>query len=183
MFLCNDRDHLLFYTEMGCLEFDSGLSKMKSIDAPDYLVIAIDSNDPELEKVKDVALAAKEILTGLQLPSFVKTDGMSALHIYIPLDTKSKFDKSKNAAEYICKLIRLKIPTVTAMEGVDDDYGKVYLNFSLNEKGKGLIAPYSLLPGQSAIVATPLSWQEINDKLRPEDFNPETNYSTPQERR
>ncbi len=106
MFLCNDRDHLLFYSEMGCLEFDSGLSKMKSIDAPDYLVIAIDSNDPELEKVKDVALATKEILTGLQLPSFVKTDGMTALHIYIPLDTKSKFDKSKNAAEYICKLIR-----------------------------------------------------------------------------
>jgi DNA ligase D-like protein (predicted polymerase) len=174
MFLCNDKDHLLFYTEMGCLEFDSGLSKIKSIDAPDYLVIAIDSNDPELEKVKDVALAAKEILTGLQLPSFVKTDGMSALHIYIPLDTKSKFDKSKNAAEYICKLIRLKIPTVTAMDGVDDDYGKVYLTFSLNEKGKGIIAPYSLLPGQSAVVATPLGWEEINDKLRPEDFNPET---------
>jgi bifunctional non-homologous end joining protein LigD len=79
MFQCNDRDHLLFYAEMGCLEFDSGLSKLKSIDAPDYLVIAIDSNDPELEKVKDVALATKEILTGLQLPSFVKTDGMSAL--------------------------------------------------------------------------------------------------------
>jgi len=174
MFLCNDRDHLLFYAEMGCLEFDSGLSRMKSIDAPDYLVIAIDSNDPELEKVKDVALAAKEILTGLQLPSFVKTDGMSALHIYIPLDAKSKFDKSKNVVEYICKLIRLKIPTVTAMEGTDDDYGKVYLNFSLNEKGRALIAPYSLLPGQSAIVATPLSWEEINDKLRPEDFNPET---------
>ena len=174
MFMCNDRDHLLFYSEMGCLEFDSGLSKMKSIEAPDYLVIAIDSNDPELEKVKDVALAAKEILTGLQLPSFVKTDGMTALHIYIPLDVKTKFDKSKNAAEYICKLIRLKVPAVTAMEGADDDYGKVYLNFSLNEKGKGLIVPYSLLPGQSAKIATPLSWQEINDKLRPEDFNPET---------
>ena len=173
MFLCNDRDHLLFYAEMGCLEFDSGLSKMKSIDTPDYLVIAIDSNDSELEKVKDVALATKEILTGLQLPSFVKTDGMTALHIYIPLDTKSKFDKSKNAAEYICKLIRLKVPAVTAMEGDDDDYGKVYLSFSLNETGKGLIAPYSLLPGQSAIVATPLSWEEINDKLRPEEFNPE----------
>jgi DNA ligase D-like protein (predicted polymerase) len=173
MFLCNDKDHLLFYAEMGCLEFDSGLSKIRSIDTPDYLVIVIDSNDPELEKVKDVALAAKEILTGLQLPSFVKTDGMSALHIYIPLDSKSKFDKSKNAAEYICKLIRLKIPKVTAMEGADDDYGKVYLNFSLNEKAKGLIAPYSLLPGQSAIVATPLSWEEINDKLRPEDFTPE----------
>lgn len=171
--LCNDRDHLLFYTEMGYIEFDSGLSRMKSIDAPDFLVIAIDSRDPELTKVKEVALAAKEILTGLQLPSFIKTDGISALHVYLPLDSKGKFETAKNAAEYICKLIRLKVPAIMAMEGSDDDYGKVYLNFSLNEKGKSLIAPYSLLPGQSAVIATPLRWQEIDDKLRPEDFNPE----------
>ena len=171
--LCNDRDHLLFYTEMGCIEFGSGLSRMKSFDAPDYLVIAIDSRDRELTKVKEVAIATKDILTGLQLPSFVKTDGMTALHIYIPIDTKGKFETSKNAAENICKLIRLKLPDITAMEGSDDDYGKVYLNFSLNEKGKSLIAPYSLLPGQSANIATPLRWDEIDDKLRPEDFKPE----------
>ncbi|HMG92397.1 MAG TPA: hypothetical protein VK589_20205 [Chryseolinea sp.] len=171
--LCSDRDHLLFYAETECIEFGSGLSRMKSIDTPDYMVIAIDSRDRELTKVKEVALATKEILTGLQLPSFVKTDGMTALHIYIPLDTKGKFETSKNAGEYICKLIRLKLPDITAMEGSDDDYGKVYLNFSLNEKGKSVIAPYSLLPGQSAVVATPLRWDEIDDKLRPDDFNPE----------
>jgi DNA ligase D-like protein (predicted polymerase) len=172
--LCNDKDHLLLYAEMGFVEFGSGLARMKSVDEPDYMVIVIDSRDRELTKVKEVALAAKDILTGLQLPSFVKMDGLTALHIYIPLDAKSKFDKSKNVAEYICKLIRLKIPAATAMEGSDDDYAKVYLSFSLNEKGRSVIAPYSLLPGQSAIVATPLNWEEIDDKLRPEDFDPET---------
>jgi len=30
-----------------------------------------------------------------------------------------------------------------------------------------------MLPGQSAVVATPLRWDEIDDRLRPEDFSPE----------
>lgn len=171
--LCNDLDHLIFYAELGCLAFDSGISKMKSYDSPDFIVIVLDSRDPELTKVKEVALATKEILSGLQLPCFVKTDGISALHIYVPLDSKSKFETSKKAAEFICRLIRLKIPAITAMEGVDDDYGKVYLHFSVNEKGKTLVVPYSLLPGQSAMVATPLQWSEINENFRPEEFNPE----------
>jgi bifunctional non-homologous end joining protein LigD len=173
IYLCNDGDHLLLYAELGCLEFDSGISKTKSFDSPDFMVIGLDSRDPELTKVKEVALAAKEILSGLQLPSFVKTDGMSALHIYVPLDSKSKFETSRKAAEFICRLIRIKVPAITAMEGDDDDYGKVYLHFSVNEKGKTLVVPYSLLPGQSAIVATPLQWSEINKKLRPEEFTPE----------
>jgi bifunctional non-homologous end joining protein LigD len=42
------------------------------------------------------------------------------------------------------------------------------------KKGKALLHHIPLLPGQSPIVATPLSWEEINDKLRPEEFNPET---------
>ena len=173
--LCNDKDHLLFYVEIGCVEFKCCHSRAKSLDLPDYLVIKIESPDAELGKAIDVVLAAKEILSGLHLPSFVKTYGQSGLHIYIPLDSKGKFETSKAMAEYICKLIRLKVPGLVSLEGSDDHtYGKVSLDYQVNEDGRSIVVPYSLVSGESAFVATPLLWEEVKEDLQVEDLNHET---------
>lgn len=176
LLLCNDREHLLFYVQTGCLEFQTALSRTtKSPDSPDYLVLAIESPDYELAKVIDVALAAKAIFTGLKLPSFVKTDGTSGLHVYIPLDSKSTFAVSKNTAEYLCKLVRLRMPGLVTLKGSEvHAYGKVTVDYSLNEQGKSVVAPYSLVAADSANVATPLLWDEVNERLRVEAFNRET---------
>lgn len=173
--LCDDKDHLLFYAEIGCVEFNCCHSRIKSLDLPDYIVIGIESPEVELAKAKDVALAAKEILSGLNLPSFVKTYGQSGLHIYVPLDSKSKFETSKAVAEYLCKLIRIKVPDLVTLEGSDDhSYKKVSLDYHINEDGKSVVAPYSLVLGESAIVATPLLWEEVKEGLPLEDLNHET---------
>ena len=173
MLLCNDRNHLLFYVQMGGMEFSPFHSRTKSINQPDVLVIGMET-DAEFIKVIQAARVAKDILTGLQLPSFVKTNGGSCLHIYIPLDAKSKFEISKALAEYSCKLIRLKAPELISLEGSDDRaYGKVTLNYSLNEYGKSVVAPYSLVVGESPLVSTPLLWEEVKEGLRLEDFNDE----------
>src|SRR5688500_2767931 len=170
--LCNNKDHLLFYVEIGCLEFSCCHSRMKSLDLPDYIILGVESPDTDLGKAIDVALAAKEILSGLHLPSFVKSDGRSGLHIYVPLDSKGKFETSKAAAEYLCKLIRIKVPNLVALQGSDDhSYGKVALDYFNNEESKSVIAPYSLVTGESPTVATPLLWEEIKEGLQPEDFN------------
>lgn len=174
MFLCNDREHLLLYVELGCVEFDPCNSKVKSLTTPDYVVIAIESGS-DFSKAVDVALTTKEVLDGLKLPSFLKTDGASGLHVYIPLDSKSKYPSSLGVAEYLCKLVRLKIPALVSLAGSDDNsYGKVVLDHLLNQEGAGIIAPYSFVAGGSGIIATPISWDEVNDELKPDEFNHNT---------
>lgn len=175
LLLCNDTEHLLFYVQIGCLEFHAGSSRTKSVDSPDHLILGIESPDYELTKAVNVAIAVKEIFTGLQLPAFVKTDGVSGLHIYLPLDSKSDFEVCKNAAEYLCKMVRLKIPDLVAIKGLDNHaYGKVSLDYQMDEPGKAVAAPYSLVINQSANVATPLLWEEITEGLSAESFNHET---------
>jgi DNA ligase D-like protein (predicted polymerase) len=171
--LCNDKEHLMLYVEMGSLEFNAEHTRTKSI-GPDYIIIALESSEAGLGKAVDVALATKEILEGLKLSSFVKTSSASGLHIYIPLDGKSKTESCKDAAEYLCKLVRLKTPDLVTLAGSDDNtYGKVSLDYLLNEDAKTAIAPYSIMAVTPAMVATPLEWDEVNEKLQPEDFNPE----------
>lgn len=172
LLLCNDEEHLLFYTEKGAVEFRSSATK-KSSNTPDYLVVGIDS-DSEFAKVIEVAITVSEIFTGLTLPSFVTTDGVSGLLIYLPLDGKSDFEICKTVAEYLCKLVRLKIPDLVTIKGDENHtYGKVSLDFTLNEAGKYIVSPYTLLREQLT-VATPLSWEEVNDELRPEEFTHQT---------
>lgn len=175
MLLCNEKEQLLFYVETGCLEFRPCFSKTRSLRSPDYIVVAIDSPDYESIKAIEVAQRTKEILDGLKLPSFVKTDGKSGLHVYIPLDSKSQFQVSMEAAAYICKLAHLKMPDLVALNGSEESgYGKVSVDYSLNEQSKSAVAPYSLVAGESPAVATPLLWEELEKELRPEEFNHES---------
>jgi bifunctional non-homologous end joining protein LigD len=154
------------------LQFNTCHSRTKSIGSPDYVIIGIDPPDTSFEKAIDVALKAKEILFGLQLPSLLKTDGKSGLHIYIPLDSKSEYETGKRLAEYICKLIRLKIPDVVTLNESDkNNYGKVSLDYLVNEKGRSIVAPYSIVPGESANVATPILWNEVKEGLQLQAFN------------
>jgi DNA ligase D-like protein (predicted polymerase) len=174
MFLCNDKEHLLFYAGLGCVEFDPCHSRKNSIHSPDYLVIGIESGS-DFSQVVDVAHATREILTGLQFPAFVKTDASTGLHIYVPLDTKTKFGVCENVAQYVCKLIKLKLPDLVLLKDTDDySYGKVTVDHTVNREGIGIVAPYSFGAGGSATIATPLLWEEVTEGLRVEEFNHET---------
>ncbi len=104
----------------------------------------------------------------------MKTGGASGLHIYVPLDSSSDFETTKHAGEYLCKLVRLKIPDLVILRATEGPaYNKVSLDYLINEQGRGVVAPYSLV-GHSANVAAPLLWEEVNEGLKAEAFNHET---------
>lgn len=173
--LINDNEHLLLAIEREVFEFHPAHARQKRNESPDYIIIVIDSPDSDISKAVEVAVEAKKILDGLRLPAFVKTDGLVGLHIYIPLDAKANFSQSREAAMYLCKLLKLKVPESVAIEGSDDNtYGKVSVDYSLNEKDQSIIAPYSLVAGESVTIATPLLWEEVNDTLRANAFDVET---------
>lgn len=171
--LCNDREHLLFFVEAGCVQFDVGSFRLKSPTTPDYLVLGIDSPDADATKAIGVAHTAKAILDALKLPSYAMTSGISGLHLLIALNKESSEEARQQVAEYLCKLIRLKTPDRVVLEGSGDpEYGKVKLEFSSNKSDSRIVAPYSLFDGENPLVATPLSWGELSPEMD-FDFSPE----------
>lgn len=173
LLLCPDREHLLFYVERGGVTFNATNSFRNSIDTPTCIIIAL-GGDTDKMKTIDVALAAREILDGLKLPSFVKLDGSSGLHIHIPIQPKPDFETVQEAAEYICKLIRVKAPDLVTLAGTDDKaFRKVSLDYSLNAEGKYVMVPYSLAPDRPS-VAMPVAWKDVNQDLEPDMFTHST---------
>lgn len=173
--LCNDREHLLFWVETGSVEFAISPFRIKTMGSPDYLVIGVESPHADVAKAVEVAGAAKIILDALQIPAFIKTNGTLGIHIYVPLGSTDEPEKAGQVAEYVCKLIRLKMPSHVALEGSGDhEYGKVRLEYSVNDPNQTIPAPYSVMEGESPLVATPLAWDDLVSHQRLEEFTPET---------
>jgi len=169
--LCQHKEDLLFLIEQGAVNFFAGHARIKSAAMPDYAVIGLSAAEDAFDKVVEVALAAYTILTGLKLPSGVKTDGVSGLHVYIPLDGKHPYDAAQHLVAGICKLICLKVRDAAALASGDEPtYGKVVIDDEINDAAKTIIAPYALVP-DGGIVATPLQWDEVTKGLRTDKFN------------
>jgi bifunctional non-homologous end joining protein LigD len=61
------------------------------------------------------------------------------------------------------------------LEEVNDDKdGKVSLSASLNEKDKGIVAPYSIIADGHATVAAPLHWEELKEGFAFDSFTYKT---------
>lgn len=173
--LCNDKEHLLLYVEKGCIEFSPAPAPIKTPELPAYIVISLDGSEHELSKTIEIVSAAREILSGMQLPSFVKSDGNTGLHIYVPLDGSANFETGYKVAEYLCKLIRVKkYGLVSIVSPGNYEHGKISIDFRHNKENHYLVAPYSIIAGQQAAVAMPLRWEDVQEGLRLENFNAKT---------
>lgn len=164
-------------------------SKADSIDFlsryPDFIIFDLDpyiysgtesrGAEPELSRegfatTCQVALWLKATLDGLSLSSFVKTSGRTGLHVYVPILRQFDFHTVHSAAKTVCQALEKRHPkSVTTDWTVEKRYGKVFLDYTQNVRGKTLASIYSPRPSPEATVSTPLHWDELG-KVYPTDF-------------
>ena len=117
-----------------------------------------------------VALWLKTTLDELGLSSFVKTSGRTGLHIYVPILRQFDFHTVHSAAKTVCQFLEKRHPkSVTTDWTIEKRYGKVFLDYNQNIRGKTLASLYSPRPSPEATVSTPLLWDELA-KVYPTDF-------------
>ena len=170
--VCTDEASLLYLASLGCIEMNPWSSRVDKPDHPDWCVIDLDPDKKTtFDQVIEAALATREVLDMLELPSYCKTSGSTGLHIYIPLGAKYTYEESKEFARALVKLVHARLPTFTSLERkVSDRKGKMYLDFLQNRPQATLAGPYSLRPKPGAPVSTPLHWDEVRKGLRILDF-------------
>ncbi len=170
--VCNDMETLIYMANLGCIEINPWFSRIGNLEKPDYVVIDLDPEEIEFDKVIETAQCVKEVLDEAGAPCYCKTSGATGLHIYVPLGAKYDYDTVKEFAYIIAKLANDKIPGITSLErSPSKRKHKVYLDYLQNRRGQTLAAPYSVRPRPGATVAAPLEWREVKTGLKPSDFN------------
>lgn len=172
--VCNNKQSLLYMTNMGCIEINPWNSRTAAPEKPDYLVLDLDpSENNTFDQVIETAQTIHEILEKAGCANYCKTSGASGLHIYVPLGANYDYEQARMFAEMVATLTVEKLPGFTTVERALKKREKddIYIDYLQNKQGQTLCCPYSVRPKPGATVSTPLEWKEVKPGLTPQKFN------------
>jgi bifunctional non-homologous end joining protein LigD len=166
--LVNDELALLWMVNMGCIDMNTWYSRIDKPDRPDFVLFDLDPT-PEVpwSQTVEVALILKELLDALELESFPKTSGGKGFHILVPVDRRSTFEDTRRFAEHVAGAVARTHPKLATTEWSKAKRRGVLIDANQNGEGKTIASVYSVRPKPGAPVSTPLTWDEVNDKLNP----------------
>jgi DNA ligase D-like protein (predicted ligase)/DNA ligase D-like protein (predicted polymerase)/DNA ligase D-like protein (predicted 3'-phosphoesterase) len=169
--MVNDLSTLLYVANLGCIEMHPLHSRCRTIDTPDYLFFDLDPMGASFEDVLTVALHVRAALEALGLTGYPKTSGATGVQIYVPVEPGWSYEQVRDFVGTLGRTIeRADREHVTMAWQVQKRTGKVFIDHNMNRSGANISAAYSMRPEPRAPVSTPLSWDEVEAGLTPQDF-------------
>jgi bifunctional non-homologous end joining protein LigD len=171
--VCDDPATLVYLAAQACITPHVWLSRVDRPDRPDRLVFDLDPFADDLGVVRDAAGSLRGTLEELGLTSFVQTTGSRGFHVLVPLDRRAGFDEARSFARGVAELLAERDPTRLTTEQRKNKRGdRLYLDTMRNAYGQTSVPPYAVRARSGAPVATPLTWEELeNGDVEPQSFD------------
>ncbi len=135
-------------------------------DACDAVVIDLDPGPGcDVLDCRWAALELRDVLDRLQLRSFVKTSGSKGVHLSIPINGDgAPHEHTKTFALALGQYLEVKFPDrATTNMAKEQRPGRVFVDWSQNDRHKTTVAPYSLRIRERPTASTPITWDELAD--------------------
>jgi bifunctional non-homologous end joining protein LigD len=171
--LADDRASLLYLTNLGCIDQNPWMSRVGSLEHPDYILIDLDPQECAFAKIVEAALLVRQKLDALGLVGYPKTTGGDGMHIYIPIEPHYSYEQARTFAEVIARMIAAERPDLftTPRAVAAREKNRVYFDYLQIAESKTISAPYVARAYAGAPVSTPLAWEEVKPSLLPSQFN------------
>jgi len=161
-----NRRALLWAVDYGAIDLHVWPSRIDRPDRPDYVLFDLDPVDVPFADVTAVAFQLRDALAALGLQSYAKTTGGEGLHVQVPIARRHTHAEARRFAEVVGGAIARRNRLVTTKRSLDRR-GGILIDTAMNGHGQQIVAPYSLRPRPEAAVATPLRWEEVDERLDP----------------
>jgi bifunctional non-homologous end joining protein LigD len=169
--LVNDLDTLLYLVNQGTITFHPFLSRVQSLDRPDYVLFDLDPGGAKFTDVVKLANTLGDLLDARKVESFPKTSGKSGLHVLVPWRDKGGYDEARAWAMGVAEEVVDALPDLATVERFKAQReGRVYVDVVQNARGHHAVPPHVLRATPQATGSTPLDWKEVNAKLDPKRF-------------
>ncbi len=162
---------LVWLGNLADLELHTSLARYPKIDVPTMLVFDLDPGPPaDIVQCCQVGIWLKKIFDAENLECFPKTSGSKGLQVYVPLNTATSYDITKNYAKQLAERLEREHPEVVVSKMAKIlRKGKVFVDWSQNDDHKTTICVYSLRAKEHPTVSTPVTWSEVQNALRKND--------------
>jgi bifunctional non-homologous end joining protein LigD len=165
--VCNDLPTLVWLANLADLELHTNLSLVGDFLQPTMMVYDLDPGPPAtIVECCRVGLWIRDIFTDLKVEVFAKTSGSKGLQLYIPLNTPVTYDQTKAMSHAIAELLEKRHPelVLSKMSKVARE-GKVFVDWSQNDRIKTTVGVYSLRAKDHPTASTPVTWEEVEECL------------------
>lgn len=132
---------------------------------PDRMVFDLDPGEGrELADCVEVAHLVRDLLNGMGLDVYPLTSGSKGIHLYAPLDGTATSQQVSDVAHELARSLESDHPKLIISKMKKKlRKNKVFIDWSQNSASKTTVAPYSLRGRFTPTVATPRTWNELED--------------------
>jgi bifunctional non-homologous end joining protein LigD len=162
----DDVPTLVWLANLAALELHTLQATVDDPDHPTSLVLDLDPGAPAgILDCCRVALELHDRLESAGLTLVVKTSGSKGLHLAMPVRGASADETKTFARELGEELAEADAERVTTIMAKDQRRGRVFVDWSQNDRHKTTVCAYSLRAREHPYVSTPVSWDEVSDAL------------------
>lgn len=162
---------LAWLANLANLEVHTYLALGKNLDSPTMLVFDLDPGPGcDLLTSAGVALLVRDRLEEDGLESYAKVSGNKGVHVYAPLNSGARFDATKPYSRGIAQGLQKEHPKLlTANMSKEVRQGRVFIDWSQNDRHKTTVCAYSLRGTPIPYVSAPVGWDELEDAVKGRD--------------
>ena len=168
----DDLPSLLWVINLGCIDLNQWYARCDDIDQPDYVHFDLDPGGASFDRVRECSLIVREGLETLGMRPLVKTSGSKGMHVYVPIVRGPVQKAVWTFAKALAIELAGRHPALmtSAYKVAKRPAGRVLVDYNQNRWGSTLASVYSVRPTPLATVSTPLTWDEVAQGARTEDF-------------
>ena len=154
---------LVWTANMAAIELHAPMALAVDLDVPRMVVFDLDPGPPAaIRECCHVALLVRQVLDAVGLQAWAKTSGSKGLQLYVPLNSPATHEGAAAFANAVGSVLEKQHPArVTTPMAQVERPGKVFLDWSQNNRHKTTVAVYSLRARPHPTVSTPVTWEEV----------------------
>ena len=157
-----DAAGLAWIANLGCIDLNTWPSRADHVERPDYLLIDLDPSEGNpWEHVREIALAAHDVMDELGLPSYPKTSGATGIHILCPIRPELEFTEVRRFAKALAQQIERCVPDIATTTWTVAERTGVFVDYGQNARDRTIASAYSIRPTPDARASAPLRWDEV----------------------
>jgi bifunctional non-homologous end joining protein LigD len=135
------------------------------LEQPDRIVFDLDPSARRFAEVRAAARAMGDLLRDVGLEPFAMTTGSRGLHVVAPLRRTAAYGEVHAFARAAAEALVAGDPGRLTVEFRRERRGeRIFVDVNRNAYGQHAVAPYAVRALPGAPVATPLRWEELDDR-------------------
>jgi bifunctional non-homologous end joining protein LigD len=164
--LVNNAATLTYLAAQNVITLHIWTSRADRLQRPDRIVFDLDP-PPErsFAEVRATARALGSLLREIGMEPFVMTTGSRGLHVDVAIRRTAEYAAVHDFAAAVAeRLIRDSPKLLTAEFRREKRGARIFVDIGRNAYAQHAVAPYAVRPRPGAPVATPLRWEELDDR-------------------